>query len=313
MGTPAYAAVSLERLLDAGFDVVGAVTRPDKPRGRGRAVQPSAVKALATERGIPVLDPASPRDPEFVERLGQLEPDLGVVVAYGRILPPAVLDCPRLGCINAHGSLLPALRGAAPIERALLAGLSRTGVTIMRIDEGLDTGPMLLARELAIADDEDADSLRRRMADLSAELLVEAVSRLFADGLDEVAQTDEDATYAPPLDKAEAAIDWTKPAVEIERQVRTFRPRPGAFAMDGERRLKVLDARVDATGADEAAAGDGTPGAVTVDADSLVVACGQGRLRIVRVQPEGKRAMEVGPWLRGRRDGPPERLQNGAH
>jgi methionyl-tRNA formyltransferase len=296
MGTPEYAAVSLRALLATTHNVRAVVTRPDKPRGRGQQTEPSAVKRVAVEHGIRVLDPPSPRSEEFLADLRALECDLGVVVAYGRILPRAALDAPRLGCINAHASLLPELRGAAPIERAILAGKTETGVTIMQMDEGLDEGDMLIERRIAIAGDATGAQLRERLAALSAELLVEAVDR-FADdpaGLVPRKQDHAAATFAPPLRKQEAALRWHDDAHELARRVRAFAPRPGAWAYDGPTRLKILEAC--ALDAQPGAA----PGTVTdTTARGIVVACGRGALEISVVQPEGKRAMPALDYERG--------------
>ncbi|MFN2378531.1 MAG: methionyl-tRNA formyltransferase [Candidatus Binatia bacterium] len=303
MGTPEYAAVSLRRLLATRHRVVAVVTRPDKPRGRGQQLEPSPVKRVALDAGIPLLEPVFPREEPFLESLRALQADLGVVVAYGRILPRAALDAPRFGCINAHASLLPSLRGAAPIERAILAGKSETGVTIMQMNEGLDEGDMLMERRAAIAAGTNGSALRDVLADLSADLLVEAVE-LFAahkDGGPAPVRTPQDhgaATFAPPLKKAEAAIHWKEEARTLWLRVRAFAPRPGAFAFDGKVRLKVLEARpLDiAPGA--------APGTVLgVGEAGLRVACGSGVLEILALQPEGKRAMSALDYARGLRVG----------
>ncbi|HYB98472.1 MAG TPA: methionyl-tRNA formyltransferase [Candidatus Limnocylindrales bacterium] len=330
MGTPHYAAVSLRRLLEGPHEVVAVVTRADKARGRGQRMVPSPVKEVALRAGVEVLDPASPRSPQFIDRLRALAPDLGVTVAYGRILPPQVLAIPRLGCINAHGSLLPALRGAAPIERAILEGLTRTGVTIMEMSEGLDEGDILAARSIDIPPDMNAGELRDRMAELSADMLAETVDRYAAGAVPHTPQDHSRATFAPPLRKEEAAIDWAADAAFVARQVRAFAPRPGAFAFDGKTRLKVLDARaVDSTspansgtaggggtglaGAGSGGSGLGTsgsggaapsgaPGTVLGHSDGgVLVACGRGVLELRTVQPEGKRAMSALDYERGHR------------
>jgi len=312
MGTPEYAAVSLRRLLAGRHRVLAVVTRPDKPRGRGQQVEPGAVRRVALEAGIPVLDPASARDEAFLTTLRGLGADLGVVVAYGRILPRAALDAPRLGCINAHASLLPLLRGAAPIERAILAGFRETGITIMQMDEGLDEGDILLKRATPIPDTMTGAELREVLAELSAEMLVEAVD-LFADApatLKPQRQDHAAATFAPPLKKAEAAIGWNEDAGTLARRVRAFAPRPGAFAFDGRIRLKVLEARAfervpASPPANAPAPGTGAaPGTVLgVSESGLLVACGSGVLEIVTLQPEGKRPMTALDYARGLRSG----------
>lgn len=325
MGTPEYAAVSLRRLLAGPHRVRAVVTRADKARGRGHELRASPVKELALAAGIEVLDPALPRAPEFVARLADIAPDLGVVVAYGRILPPQVLTIPRLGCINAHGSLLPKLRGAAPIERAILAGYAQTGVTIMQMSEGLDEGAMLSARALAIGPQTTAGELRAAMAELSAQMLVEAVERYAAGEVTATPQDDAEATFAPPLAKHEAQIDWNEDADAVVRRVRAFAPQPGAFTFDGNVRLKVLVARVAAAGGvagrgagpAQAAREDGAMTAGTVldagasDGEGLLVACGRGVVELVSVQPEGRRSMSGNDYLRGRRASDPHRRLGG--
>src|SRR6185503_13067587 len=217
MGTPPFAAQCLERLLDSSHEIAAVVTRADKPRGRGMEMQPSACKELATARGIEVIAPATAKDPDLARRLHELAPDLCVVVAYGRLLPATILELPPLGCINAHASLLPRLRGAAPIERAILEGYERTGVTIMRISERMDAGDMQMAREVAIAPDMDAGELRRRLAGVAADLLVVAVEQLARGEAKFQPQDEAQATYAPPLRREEARIDWTRAAVDVDR------------------------------------------------------------------------------------------------
>lgn len=305
MGTPEYAAVSLRRLLATDHRVRAVVTRPDKPRGRGQQVETGPVKRLAIDAGIEVLEPVSPREETFLRRLRELDVDLGVVVAYGRILPRAALDAPRLGCINAHASLLPKFRGAAPIERAILAGVTETGVTIMQMDEGLDEGDILLARAATVADTMTGAMLREELSVLSALLLVETVDLLAlqASGapaalLERRPQNHAEATFAPPLRKAEAAIHWSESAHMLWLRVRAFSPRPGAFAFDGTTRLKILEAN--ATSRHHEAA----PGSVLGCTPSgLAVACGQGVLEILTLQPEGKRPMTALDYERGARAG----------
>lgn len=296
MGTPEYAAVSLRRLLASRHRVLAVVTRPDKPRGRGQQVEPGPVKRVAMDAGLEVLDPVSARDEGFLQRLRDLKADLGVVVAYGRILPRAALDAPRLGCINAHASLLPKLRGAAPIERAVLAGFHETGVTIMQMNEGLDEGDILFTRSTPIPDTMTGPELREVLAGVSAELLVEAIDAMAAGPVPRTPQDDAAATFAPPLKKSEAAIAWDEDARTLWLRIRAFSPRPGAFAFDGATRLKVLAARV--LDRDAGAA----PGTVLgVSEAGLLVACGRGVLEVTALQPEGKRAMSALDYARGLR------------
>ncbi len=296
-GTPGFALPSLETLLAGPHEVVAVATRPPKPRGRGQAAQDSAVAAAAEAVGIETLAPATPADETFQDRLRQLSPDLGVVVAYGRILPAPLLGLARLGFINAHASLLPLLRGAAPVERAILGGFEKTGVTIMRLDEGMDTGDIMSAREHAIAPGTDSGRLSDELSGIAAELLREAVELLAGGRAGFRPQDHERATYAPPVGKEEARIDWHRAAEAIERQVLAFSPRPGAFTFDGDRRIVVLEAR--AAAADKAAASPGEVSSAT--GESLKVACGCGVLAIARLKPAGARAMSGAEYLRGRR------------
>jgi len=294
MGTPAFAAHCLERLLASPHWIAAVVTRPDKPRGRGMELQPSAVKTLALERGIEVLAPASAKDPALMERLHALAPDLVVVVAYGRILPPAVLGIPRLGCINAHASLLPKLRGAAPIERAILQEMSQTGVTIMRINERLDAGDMLMSRTVPIRHDTDAGDLRETLARTAADLLVAAIDALASGNAHSIEQDEAQATYAPPLERDEAQIAWNETSPRVGCRVRAFAPRPGAFTTAGARRLKVLRGTPLAEHCTQA------PGTILgARGDAVAVACGTGVYLLEVVQPEGKRHMAAADWLRG--------------
>lgn len=297
MGTPPFAAACLERLLLGTHDILAVVTRADRPSGRGQKLSVSPVKALAEDRGIEVLQPASAKDPEFAARLRELAPDLAVVVAYGRILPNEVIEIPRLGCINAHASLLPKLRGAAPIERAILEGCEETGITIMRINERMDAGDTMLTRSVPIDAATDSGSLREVLAELSGDLLVEAIDTL-ADGKAEFAgQDDERATYAPPLDKSEAELDWTAPATVVDRVIRAFRPRPGAFTFHDGLRIKILDGTP--TKDSDTPGSQVRPGTLHTDLNSIAVVCGEGMLRLGSVQPEGKRAMPAADYLRG--------------
>jgi methionyl-tRNA formyltransferase len=259
--------------------------------------QPSAVRELASSRGLEVLAPASAKDPAFADALRAIRPDLCVVVAYGRLLPLSVLEIPPLGCINAHASLLPALRGAAPIERAILEGHRRTGVTIMRIEERMDAGDMLGAADLEIPPSMNAGELRERLASLAAELLVDAINRLARGEAIFTPQDESRATYAPPLRRGEGRIDWREPAALVDRRVRAFAPAPGAFTFDGKRRVKVLRGRpVAAVGLREAGS------VLCVGAEGLSIACGDGVFVIEVVQPEGKRVMAAADWARGAGD-----------
>ena len=293
MGTPAFAVPTLDALIASGHAIAAVYTQPPRAAERGRKVRPTPVAVRAEAAGIEVMTPASLKPEEAQTAFTGLDADLAVTVAYGLILPPAVLAAPRLGCINAHASLLPRWRGAAPIQRTIMAGDTETGVTIMRMDEGLDTGPILMAERVPIGAEITGGSLHDILAALSARLVVETIDGLVASSLAETPQSQDGATYAAKLEKHEAAIDWRAPAAQIERTVRALAPRPGAwFDHDGER-IKVL--------ATEEAAGppDAPPG--TVIDDALTVACGKGSaLRPTRLQRAGKAAMDRDAFLRGR-------------
>lgn len=288
MGTPAFAVPPLAALHEAGHDIVAAYTQPPRPAGRGKALQPSAVQREAEARGIPVRCPVSLRSGEAQAELAAFAPDIAVVAAYGLILPQAVLDIPTHGCLNVHASILPRWRGAAPIQRAIMAGDPVTGVTIMRMEAGLDTGPMLSVARTPI-EDKTAGELTEELAEIGAQLMVGALANLAM--LQAEAQDDSEATYAPKIDKPEAKIDWTANAEAIERQVRGLAPVPGAwFQLDGER-IKLLKAQV--------VAREGKPG-LTLD-DELTIACGYAALRPLIVQRAGKPAMDIAAFLRGKK------------
>jgi methionyl-tRNA formyltransferase len=292
-GTPALAAGALQALIDAGHDIGLVLTQPDRPAGRGLKAAPSAVKKLALAHGIPVAQPDSLRSDEALEMLRGCGAAAMVVAAYGLILPPSVLDIFPRGCINIHASLLPRWRGAAPIQRAILAGDHETGISIMRMDAGLDTGPVLLERVTPIAEDDTAGSLHDRLAEMGAAAIVEALAGLEARSLDETPQNEGAATYAAKIDKAEANIDWTQKADAIARRVRAFNPFPGATTTIGGVRHKIWRA-VPCDGA-------GRPGTVfSAGNDGIVVTCGQGALRILELQPAGGKRLQAGHYLHGR-------------
>ena len=294
MGTPSFAVPSLAALLEAGHDVAAVYTQPDRPAGRGRTVQPSAVKAFALERGLGVEQPEKLRDPAVLDRLRTLAPELIVVVAYGKILPKSVLDAPPRGAINVHGSLLPKYRGAAPIQRSLLAGDTVTGITIMQMNERMDAGDVLLTREEPIRSDDTTDSLARRLSQLGAVALVEALDGLARGTLHPQPQDDALATLAPMIRKEEGEIDWNRSAVEIERAVRAFHPWPGAWTRARGKLLKIRRA------ATEPPAG-GSPGEIVrADADGICIATGAGALRVLELQLEGKRATSARDAVAGR-------------
>ncbi|HUD94878.1 methionyl-tRNA formyltransferase [Sphingobium sp.] len=288
MGTPDFAVPALVALIEAGHEVIAVYTQPPRPGGRrGKELTPSPVHREAEVRGIGVRHPVSLKSPEAQTEFAALDADIAVVAAYGLILPQAVLDAPRLGCLNIHASILPRWRGAAPIQRAILAGDPTTGVTIMQMEAGLDTGAMLATLRTTI-DRKSAGELTAELADRGAQLLVGTLRDLAVHR--PVRQPEEGVTYAHKIDKAEARIDFSREAEAVERQVRAFMPVPGAFfELDGER-YKVLAAEI--------SEGSGEPG-VTLD-DGLTIACGSGALRVTRIQRAGKPAMDVADLLRGR-------------
>ena len=288
-GTPEFAAVALRAVLAAGHQVELVLTQPDRAAGRGLAERPSAVKRLAQAAGLQLLQPTTLRDPAVQERIRASDLDALIVAAYGLILPQAVLDLPRWGCINIHASLLPRWRGAAPIQRAILAGDSETGVSIMQMDAGLDSGPVLLAAAQPIRDEDTAASLHDRLAAQGAGLVVEVLDRL---PLPASPQPAGGITHASKLDKAEAVLDWRLPAAQLARQVRAFNPHPGAsFTLQGKV-LKVWAARP--------VVGNGRPGIILqADRDALLVACGEGALCLDEVQQPGGRRLPAAEFLNG--------------
>ncbi len=305
LGSGSFAIPSFEALLDAGHEISALVTQPDKQKGRGRALAPPPLKPVAEARGIQVLQPRRVREPEAQAVLRALAPDIQVVVAYGQILPRDVIDIPRLGTLNVHASLLPRYRGAAPIQWAIVRGETETGVSIMRIDEGLDTGPLLLQRALAIGPAETAGELQPRLARLGAAALVEALRGLAAGSLPSQAQDHDRASLAPILRKEDGRLDWSRPASALACQVRGLNPWPGAFALWNGTRLAVWrsEPRVSEAPAD--------PGRVLGrDADALLVACGErSALGLIEVQPEGRKRMSGAAFSLGARPGPLLALQ----
>jgi methionyl-tRNA formyltransferase len=286
MGTPVFSVAALEALVGAGHEIVCAYTQPPRPAGRGKKEQPSPVQARAEALGIPVRHPTSLKTAEAQAEFAALEAEVAVVVAYGLILPQAILDAPKFGSLNIHASLLPRWRGAAPIHRAIMAGDAETGVCIMQMEAGLDTGPVLLRKVTAIGAEETTGELHDRLAVIGAEAIVEALVKL--PGLTPEVQPEEAVTYAAKIDKAEARIDWTRPAADVARLIRGLSPFPGAWCDVAGERVKFHGARV--------AAGKGAPGEVL---SGFTVACGEGAVEITRVQREGKKALAAGEVLRG--------------
>ncbi len=286
MGSPEFAVPTLDALVTAGHEVVAAYCQPPRAAGRGKALRPTAVQARAEALGIAVRSPTSLKTPEAQAEFAAFDADVAVVAAYGLILPQPILDAPKIGCLNVHGSLLPRWRGAAPVQRAIMAGDAVSGVTIMRMEAGLDTGPMLLKREVNIGH-KTAGQLTEEIAKIGAEAMVDALARL--NGLPLIPQPEEGVTYAAKISKDEARIDWTRPASELERHVQGLAPFPGAWFEVGDERVKLLAAdAVDASG-----------GAGEVIDDRLTIACGQGALAPSLLQRAGKSPMSLDEFLRG--------------
>jgi methionyl-tRNA formyltransferase len=294
-GTPEFAAPALRALLGEGFDVLGVVTQPDRAVGRSRsAAVPSPVKRIAMEEGLPALQPDTPREPSFREHVSALAPDISVVVAYGHILPADVIGLPRFGTVNVHASLLPALRGAAPIQGAILAGLPITGVTVMRIVPALDAGPVLLQSETPVADDETAGELQLRLSELGALAIVEALTLLELGGISEIPQDETRATYAPKITREMARIDFGDPCIDVARAIRAYDPKPGAYSnlRDGE--VRLFGAR-----AEHGVVGDAGE-VLGIDERGMLVSCPDGGVRISYVHPAGRRRMTALGWSHGR-------------
>lgn len=287
MGTPDFSVAALDAITAAGHEVVAVYSQPPRPAGRGKAPRKSPVHVRAEALGIPVRTPATLKEPAEIAAMADFGADIAVVVAYGLLLPQAVLDVPAKGCLNIHASLLPRWRGAAPIQRAIMAGDQETGICIMQMDAGLDTGPVRLRAALPIAEDETAGTLHDKLADLGGDLIVAVLGDL--DAHPPVPQIEAGVTYARKIEKSEAAIDWTAPAERVDRQIRGLAPFPGAWCLIGAERVKMhLSARAE---------GQGAPGAVI--AAPLRVACGTGAVDILRLQRAGKSAAPVADVLRG--------------
>lgn len=292
-GTPDFAVPSLRALVGEGFDIASVVTRPDRPTGRHRShVSASAIKTAALAEDLPVLQPERPSAPEFLAAVRALAPEITIVAAYGHILPQALLDVPRLGSVNVHASLLPALRGAAPIARAILNGYTETGITIMQMDAGMDTGPILHQVTTPIAPDETGGELTVRLAELGAEALVEALTLLEETGLEPKPQDHARATMAPKIKREEERIDWSCPAETVARKIRAFDPKPGAWTTCRATELKLFGGR--------AGEPNGEPGRVLEAGDVLRIACGTGAVTATEVQPAGRARMAARAFVNGR-------------
>lgn len=296
MGTPDFAVPVLERLLEDGHQVTLAVTQPDKPKGRGKNISVPPVKACATAHNIPVFQPVKIREEQCIAKLKQYAADIIVVVAFGQILTKDILEYPKYGCINVHASLLPKYRGAAPIQHVILTGENKTGVTIMQMDEGLDTGDMLATAEVLIENDETGGSLHDKLSQAGAALCARALREIEAGTIQPVPQNDEDSSYAGRLNKQLGNIDWQKSAIEIERLVRGLNPWPSAYTHDRGKLLKIWKAAVlSKENAKDAPAGS----IIVAKKDQIVVQTGQGQLKLLELQPEGKKRMAADAFLRG--------------
>jgi len=295
MGTPEFAIPSLDMLLKEGYDVAAVVTQPDKPKGRGNKMSPPPVKEYAMEHGIEVLQPEKVKTEEFVEKIKAINPDLLVTAAYGKILPKSVLDIPKHGCINVHGSLLPKYRGAAPIQWSIINGEKVTGITTMYTDVGMDTGDMLVKAEIEITEDMTAGELHDKLSVLGAEVLKETLKRLENGTLERIPQNDEEATYAPMMTKETGCIDWSKSSREIHNLVRGTNPWPGAYTFYNDKKMKIWMTSVISDEEHDSKAGT----ILKVSKDGIVVACGLGKLIIKEIQFENARKMSVEEYICG--------------
>lgn len=297
MGTPAFAVPSLRRLLEVGHEVALVVTQPDRPAGRGQQLTPPPIKRVAEAAGLPVIQPVKVRDPEVVTRLRASRPDAIVVVAFGQLLPRTVLEIPPYGCLNVHASLLPKYRGAAPIAWALIRGEAVTGVTIMEMVEAMDAGPILLQRAVPITAEDDAGSLSERLAAVGAEALVEALAAAARGEVRRIPQEEPEATFAPKLTPELGRLDWTRGATELWHLIRGLSPQPGAYTFFRDRRVRVLRARPEPGGDRE------RPGVILEvrHGEGILVATGEGRLRLLSLQPEGRRVMTAEEFAHGYR------------
>lgn len=297
MGTPDFALASLKALVEAGEDVVGVVTQPDKPKGRGYTLTPPPVKVYAQEKGLPVYQPATLRGDEFAALLCEIDPDMIVVAAYGKLLPENVINYPESGCINVHGSLLPKYRGAAPMQRAIIDGESETGITIMYMDVGLDTGDMLKKRAVKIEPDDNFEDIHDKLADCGAKLLLEVIADIAAGTHQREVQNEAEMTYAKKIEKSDCLIDFTKSAQSVHNLIRGLSPIPLSFTHTPDGKLlKVVKSRLVSADGKQGEAGQ----VISVDGE-IVVACGEGGVALSAVLPEGKGRMNAADFIRGRK------------
>ena len=300
-GTPDFAATALAALFDTPHEICAVYTQPDRPAGRGRKLKPGPVKQLALEHDIPVCQPVNFKSAEDIEALKAWQADLMIVAAYGLLLPKTVLEAPRLGCLNIHASLLPRWRGAAPIQRAILAGDNETGITIMQMDEGLDTGDMLLKLPCPIHASDTGGSLHDRLAELGATAIKQALDGLLEHSLQPQRQDEREATYARKLEKQEAVIDWQQPALAIDRQIRAFNPWPVCFTYINSKPLRIWESEVIQNNTSHSTAGT----VLACTKQGIDIACGEGSLRMKKIQPAGGKALDVAAFLNGHPDALP--------
>ena len=293
MGTPEFAAPAIDSLIEAGHEIAAVFSQPDKPKGRGYNMTPPPVKVKALEHGIPVYQPTSMRDGEALKIFKEIQPDVGVVIAYGKILPQEILDAPEFGCINVHASLLPKYRGAAPIQWSVIDGEQKTGVTTMQMDAGLDTGDMLMRSETEILPDETAGELHDRLSAMGAELIVRTLDELAKGELKPEKQDDSQSCYAKMLTKELCAVDWSRSAQEIHNRIRGLSPWPVATAVLEGKKLKLHRGAISALDNPEAACGE------IISLDPLTVKCGSGAIELLEIQAEGKKRMTSSEYLRG--------------
>lgn len=298
-GTPEFAAAPLRALLGEGFEVIGVVTQPDKPQGRSRKMTPPPVKEIALEEKLPCFQPVNAKDPEFLDTVTAMQPDISIVVAYGHILPKRVIDLPKLGTLNIHASLLPLLRGAAPIQAALRQGMRQTGISIMRMVPALDAGPVILTAAIPILADETYGELQNRLSELGALTLIEALALISMGVAEETPQDDSLATYSPKVTRDDARVDWTLSIDEVGRIVRAYDPKPGAFTTLNGTDIKLFGARAVSEKSLQGVE-PGEPGEVIGVQEGIIVSCGDGPICIRDVQPSGRTRMRSSEWARGR-------------